>query len=1170
MASALLHMSCTQLKNESVIGNMESDSYDAAYSELGRTKRDHDTDDMDRCQVKKRRKQSKPIRIASTESLPYIEVKSTTWTGLNQQPNQNPSPPETMNEDYLKLNENDHLSLGIENKSSTRNESDAEGSNEDNCLESFNHEIKREFVYPLNLSHTKSPSPKDSIDSFVGEERNWYKAPEGSPLYPLHPLDPTSLRNQVYQNNILIPSQAPGLVLPNFKRIFVGNNETQISSPHRIFNPEAFCDLCNKEFCNKYFLKTHKANKHGIYMENVSSNNVDNIPSLPMINYFSNNITNSNNLPMINYFSNNISGKKPTTPFPTTSTSKTNSSSMRAFCNICQREFCNKYFVRRHKAKIHGIIETTDESQEYKPQMAMTEKNEIVNEAGLPGPSAASSKPNVNNKEHQPNKDVNEVFVEEEKERIKKEQQENDTEMPPDSPQNALNILVSTWQSEESKESAKSPDRDRNKKPQISMGNSAFCDICCKEYCNKYFLRVHKQKFHGITVPEKDDRVKETNNMFWKSNQPMPLNLILRENNKSQPENEGVFSCNICNISFPEPYLLKMHSTQVHGQNKPQEVLQPQFQNTFIPIDQKVTKTNIDTSPQTSADLTTKNNNHADPILDNGKSLSGDVQKLHSMIMKLNQHTQLDVLTCDICNKEFGRTSSLENHIIKEHAVLLEEISNGFYEENMNAQVNANKFDCPKCTKYFPTLSLLEHHLGEKHGIYEPKINMRNGEESQDVSPPMVIQGERQIVHTPTSSFCEICKKELCNKYFMKTHMQRMHGISIENGAHIGGVVCDICNKELCSKYFLRVHKQNSHGIVEEAFLPQIGSEVKSQIANTDTALKPSENELTHRYFSHFTEVCTICSRRFRSVKWLKTHLLNDHGEEGKDKWREVQLQNGNKPLDKFTPDSKKIPDTAFYTNNFRNCVSDEPSTSYQSNESFNILNKNPSTKQYQCSYCSFSTSVLALLFVHERAHFPNSIENQELRCHLCMANYDSQDALELHINTHHSVNNTPNKLLDDNPNFNPQNLICEPPIDNADKDNIVGNDNNFTEISDSKLFIRTLGEACLKCPKCPYVTPHLETYIDHIKKEHKVDDISKNYFQIVRDALLQIANNSLVPASFAIPNNLGNFIMQPFVIEDKGIGTNNPSTFLSSLVFLPVKERLNKPVTASFKLTPT
>ena len=28
--------------------------------------------------------------------------------------------------------------------------------------------------------------------------------------------------------------------------------------------------------------------------------------------------------------------------------------------------------------------------------------------------------------------------------------------------------------------------------------------------------------------------------------------------------------------------------------------------------------------------------------------------------------------------------------------------------------------------------------------------------------------------------YCEICRKELCNKYFMKTHMMKRHGINIE------------------------------------------------------------------------------------------------------------------------------------------------------------------------------------------------------------------------------------------------------------------------------------------------------------------------------------------------------------------------------------------------------
>ena len=95
-----------------------------------------------------------------------------------------------------------------------------------------------------------------------------------------------------------------------------------------------------------------------------------------------------------------------------------------------------------------------------------------------------------------------------------------------------------------------------------------------------------------------------------------------------------------------------------------------------------------------------------------------------------------------------------------------------------------------------------------------------------------IIGGDKDPNRKPASlsrSYCEICKKELCNKYFMKTHMLKMHGINIESitgpiggGGQAssapmgmsGGVSCHICKKELCSKYFLKVHMQNSHGIV--------------------------------------------------------------------------------------------------------------------------------------------------------------------------------------------------------------------------------------------------------------------------------------------------------------------------------------------------------------------
>ena len=49
-----------------------------------------------------------------------------------------------------------------------------------------------------------------------------------------------------------------------------GQNPCQTSIPNEQellklgIDPEAYCELCKKEFCSKYFLKTHRANIHGI------------------------------------------------------------------------------------------------------------------------------------------------------------------------------------------------------------------------------------------------------------------------------------------------------------------------------------------------------------------------------------------------------------------------------------------------------------------------------------------------------------------------------------------------------------------------------------------------------------------------------------------------------------------------------------------------------------------------------------------------------------------------------------------------------------------------------------------------------------------------------------------------------------------------------------------
>ncbi|EFO85969.1 CRE-DIE-1 protein [Caenorhabditis remanei] len=73
---------------------------------------------------------------------------------------------------------------------------------------------------------------------------------------------------------------------------------------------------------------------------------------------------------------------------------------------------------------------------------------------------------------------------------------------------------------------------------------------------------------------------------------------------------------------------------------------------------------------------------------------------------------------------------------------------------------------------------------------------------------------------------------------------------------------CDICNKEVCNKYFLRTHMLKMHGIVID--------ENKTVIANIDTSIKEREGELTFR--------CDTCRTMFKTRNQLRQHRQDVHG----------------------------------------------------------------------------------------------------------------------------------------------------------------------------------------------------------------------------------------------------------------------------------------------------
>ena len=134
-------------------------------------------------------------------------------------------------------------------------------------------------------------------------------------------------------------------------------------------DPEAYCELCQKEFCSKYFLRTHRQKIHGVSASKVDASFDHYRPisqqaaaANPVLQMFP-----GLPLPTQPIFGSGTTGLLPSTPVvdPSsdsvvvgsqgrTTTSKEAANATRVTCDVCGKELCNKYFLKTHMAKIHG------------------------------------------------------------------------------------------------------------------------------------------------------------------------------------------------------------------------------------------------------------------------------------------------------------------------------------------------------------------------------------------------------------------------------------------------------------------------------------------------------------------------------------------------------------------------------------------------------------------------------------------------------------------------------------------------------------------------------------------------------------------------------------------------------------------------------------------------
>lgn len=749
---------------------------------------------MEEPKMKKRRKQSNPLRYQTTPVMPMLESEE--CNPIIEEPNDEvldlQNKVETKSEDSQSapsircrhcsdsFETEDMLRLHVEEEHNVQKElerqlqqqsynkttsgnNNREGSNETakvNSPKSCNDNISLQQM--ISVDKTNSPS-----DLFMNDSRD-YKSPH-FPFPPIPPFIPFSRSDDSKPGNIPVPpSMFPNPMMPFLFPVIpqgqtppASNGNSHSGQGVRIFNLEAYCELCNKEFCNKYFLKTHKANKHGIY-------SVESIVSSPYGGPFLS--------PSINSI-NSLNSPLPLPHMLQTPTAeqlppRTGLLNMESYCEICQKEFCNKYFLKKHRQKIHGLIEPGQNTSPCTTPSDNKSNSPVMTTSAL----ALTSAPSFNEKSQDENKEppttkleFSSIF------NIHNHKPSTPTvssagvvpnsssnSCPPVSSGAMVVSLLSPGQQTSSNENSVSHVFTPEKLREMGVINAdAFCELCCKEFCNKYFLRTHKLNKHGINMPEISPGrgptglpISSSQSQGSYSNEKGEINFEdgrIPEEFLNDPSAgltfegmTGELSCDFCNRPFSSLYLLKMHKFYTHnipyikeeskskpnsptGENNNQENKENEFLKPHLPI----------SLPQTS--LMSENS----PTSLQEDAASQDLQKLQSMIRELNASagSESSKIVCNLCRLEFDNKYFLRAHMMNEHGVLPNE--DGHATGQNNAEFNGQ----PK--------------LSESSDFQ--RLNFNNTSPSVD-----------------SEAYCEICQKEFCSKYFLKTHKQNIHGLPVD------------------------------------------------------------------------------------------------------------------------------------------------------------------------------------------------------------------------------------------------------------------------------------------------------------------------------------------------------------------------------------------------------
>jgi hypothetical protein len=308
-------------------------------------------------------------------------------------------------------------------------------------------------------------------------------------------------------------------------------------------------------------------------------------------------------------------------------------------------------------------------------------------------------------------------------------------------------------------------------------------------------------------------------------------------------------------LSLPHSHLLPQH-----------ELATLQTQNPNIQMGQ--TAAAVDAA-QASND--TNDPNQLKQIVDNNSQQAVNKNRSNSL-----SASNVDYVNCSMCSKSFCNVEYLRLHLINKHGISdpkskMAELTTTSDQQSASTTTTrtaiSHRYElklkdsdtfCFICEQEFQTKMAIKAHILQKHGD--------NTDSKQ----------EHQNKHA-TSTNTTATESDLTN--------------SSQNGKCLDKVVCTICSKQLCNKYFLKTHKLKVHGVQDDALLFDQTGQVSDQMAAIKEQqildVRDYENEKENNDEQLFTDAtkdtkilkayCQICNKELCNKYFLRSHMLNAH-----------------------------------------------------------------------------------------------------------------------------------------------------------------------------------------------------------------------------------------------------------------------------------------------------